>query len=99
MDETLFAVKLTEEALAASNARAVLRVICGLLMRQDVSQGSICRQVQPPNLVVDLSDRAKLSSNVHVGFDVDRLEAFGKTTRLGSAVILHDMLARPCDGQ
>src|SRR4051812_46121084 len=99
MDEALFAVELTEETLSAANARAVLGIVGRLLVRQDVSQRSIRRQVETADLVVDLADGAELPGDVHVRLNVDRLEPFRKAARLGGAIILLNMLARAGNGQ
>ncbi len=90
---------LAEEALAAADLGAVLRVVRRLLVRQHVAQRRVGGEVQAADLVVDLADRAELAGAVHVGLDVDRLQALGKRAGLGGAVVLLDVLARAGDGE
>ena len=79
--------------------RAVLRVVGGLLVRQDVAQRRIGGEGQAADLVVDFADRAELAGTIHVGLDVDRLEPLGKLAGLARAVVFLDVLARAGDGQ
>ena len=99
VDQAFLAVHLAEEALAAANLGAVLRVVGRLLVRQHVAQRRVGGEVQAADLVVDLADRAELAGAVHVGLDVDRLEPVREAAGLGGAVVLLDVLARAGDGQ
>ena len=61
VDQALLAVHLAEEALAAANLGAVLRVVGRLLVRQHVAQRRVGGEVQAADLVVDLADGAELA--------------------------------------
>ena len=99
VDEAFFAVHLAEEALAAADLGAVLRVVGRLLVRQHVTQRRVGAEVEAADFVVDLADRAELAGAVHVGLDVDGLEPLGESAGLVGAVVLLDVLAGAGDGQ
>ena len=99
VDQALLAVDLPEEALAAADLGAVLRVVGRLLVRQHVAKRRVGGEVQAADLVVDLADRAELAGAVHVGLDVDRLQPVGEPAGLARAVVLLDVLARAGDGR
>ena len=81
VDEAFFAVHLAEEALAAANLSAVLGVVGRLLVRQDVAQRRIGREVEAADFVVDFADGAELAGEVHVGLDVDGLQSLRESAR------------------
>jgi hypothetical protein len=58
-------------------------VVGGLLVRQHVAQRRVGGQVQAPDLQVDVLDGAELAGPVHVGLDVDRLQAVWEAAGLG----------------
>ena len=99
MDKALLAVHLPEEAGATLDLGAVLLVVGLLLVRQHVSERRIGGEIQPPDLVIDLSNRAKLTGAVHIGLDVDWLQPVGEAASFGSAVVLLNVFARAGDGE
>ena len=99
VDQALFAVNLPEDAFAATNGDTVLRVVLGLLRRQDVAQRRIGAEVEAPDVGVDVADGREEAGRIHVGLDVDGTQALGELAGLGRAVVLLNVLARTCDGQ
>ena len=97
MDQALFAVGLAEEAFATANLHPVFLVIGGLLVRQDVSQRCVGRQVEAPDLIVDFTDGPELARAIDLFLDVDRLQTRRESASLDRAVVLLDVLARPRD--
>ena len=99
MYQAFFAVHLSEEALATTNLCAVFGVIGSLLVGQHIAQGGIGSEVKPLDFQVDVPDRAKLASPVHISLDVDRRQAVREATSLACAVVLFNVTAGTGNGQ
>ena len=95
VDQAFLTVCLPEEALATADFGAVFLIVGSLLMWKHVTQRRIGREIQPANLQVDVTDRAKLPSAVHVSLDVDWLQPVREASGLSGAVVFLNMLARP----
>ena len=91
VNEAFFTIGLPEEALAAADLGAVLRVVRRLLVRQHVPQRCVRRQVQAPDLAVDLCDGPEVASQIDIALEVDGAQAIREATRLGGAVIPLDV--------
>ena len=67
VDERVLAVGLAEDGLAAADGLAVLGVVGGALVGEDVAERGVGGEAEPPDLVVDLADGGEAVEEVDGG--------------------------------
>ncbi len=78
VDEALLTIHLPEIALSLLELRPIKLFVCLPFVRQHVAEGRVGCELEPPDLLVYLSDGRELAREVDLGLEVDRLQPLGK---------------------